>query len=206
MLDYHNALKEYKILLEKTDKRREKCLAFHAFLKDETNWLEAPASSRFHLPVKGGLLVHSVGVCKNLLRLKELFAPTLPDESCIICGLFHDVGKAGMPGIPLYLKKDMSDVNEENSFPYQINPLLSYSGIAMRSAYLLGRFIPLAQEELQAVLYHDGLYIPEGQAIAHKEEALTLLLHWADYWTAHIEEDKWPIRITPYKNKESTQT
>lgn len=199
MLQYNTAKKEYHALLNKTTDRKQECLSFHRFLEDHTNWLDAPASTKYHLPERGGLLVHSVGVCKNLLRLKNLLAPSLPEETCIICGLFHDVGKAGMPGIPLYIEKNQDDSPQNTRFPYTINQELSYTAVAMRSAYLIGRFIPLAQEELQAVLYHDGQYIPEGKPVAHREEALTLLLHWADYWTAHIEEDQWPVRITPWQ-------
>jgi len=29
----------------------------------------------------------------------------------------------------------------------------------------------------------------EGKHMTHKEEPLTILLHWADYWTAHIYEE-----------------
>ena len=31
--------------------------------------------------------------------------------------------------------------------------------------------------------------IEENKIVAHKEEPLTLLVHWADYWTAHIYEE-----------------
>ena len=31
--------------------------------------------------------------------------------------------------------------------------------------------------------------IEDNKIIAHKEEPLTLLVHWADYWTAHIYEE-----------------
>jgi hypothetical protein len=37
--------------------------------------------------------------------------------------------------------------------------------------------------------YHDGQYIDDNKVIAHKEEPLTLLVHWADYWTANVYEE-----------------
>ncbi len=194
-MDYKSSVEEYQKLLNSTSNRKKECLSFAHFLEEHTNWLTAPASTRFHLPQKGGLLFHSVGVCKNLLRLKELLAPTIPDDSCIISGLFHDVGKAGLPHKPLYHENTSENTR---SFPFKVNKELSSTAVAMRSAYLLARYLPLAPEELQAVLYHDGQYIPEGEFIAHQEEALTLLLHWADYWTAHIEEEGHPIRISSY--------
>jgi hypothetical protein len=62
-------------------------------------------------------------------------------------------------------------------------------GLAVRSLYLVAQYIPLSDEEAQAIAYHDGQYIDDNKIIAHKEEPLTLLLHWADYWTAHIYEE-----------------
>lgn len=48
---------------------------------------------------------------------------------------------------------------------------------------------PFSDAEAQAILYHDGLYINDNQGMKHREEPLTLLAHWADYWTAHIFEE-----------------
>jgi len=66
--------------------------------------------------------------------------------------------------------------------------------LAARSLYLVAKYIPLSDAEAQAILYHDGQYIDDNRCVAHKEEPLTLLAHWADYWTAHIfEEGRKPI-------------
>jgi len=54
---------------------------------------------------------------------------------------------------------------------------------------LVTKYIPLSDAEAQAILYHDGQYVEENRSIRHKEEPLTLLAHWADYWTAHIYEE-----------------
>lgn len=62
-------------------------------------------------------------------------------------------------------------------------------GLAVRSLYLVTKYIPLSDSEAQAIAYHDGQYINDNKVIAHKEEPLTLLLHWTDYWTAHIYEE-----------------
>jgi len=59
----------------------------------------------------------------------------------------------------------------------------------MRIWALISQYIPLSDAEAQAILYHDGQYIEENKVVAHKEEPLTLLVHWADYWTAHIYEE-----------------
>lgn len=42
--------------------------------------------------------------------------------------------------------------------------------LALRSMYLVSQYIPLTEAEAQAIAYHDGMYVPEGSAVAHKEE------------------------------------
>jgi len=76
--------------------REAAVVAFDQFLARETTWLVAPASTRFHLPHPGGLVEHSANVVRTLLRLRSLLAPDISEESCVIVGLYHDVGKVGI--------------------------------------------------------------------------------------------------------------
>ncbi len=69
------------------------------------------------------------------------------------------------------------------------NKNIASMGLAVRSLYLVSQYIALTDDEAQAVAYHDGQYISENKVVAHKERPLTLLLHYADYWTAHMYED-----------------
>ena len=93
----------YLHLLELTYDRRQQVLDFTDFLQRKTAYFTVPASTRYHLNVKGGLVEHSVNVAETLLRLRDSLAPDLEQESCVICSLYHDLGKAGMPGQPYYL-------------------------------------------------------------------------------------------------------
>lgn len=61
--------------------------------------------------------------------------------------------------------------------------------IANRSLYLVSKYIPLSDEEAQAILYHDGQYIAENRFITHKECPLTLLVTFADTWTCAVYEE-----------------
>jgi hypothetical protein len=179
----------YEILKRKVLDRKESFYRFISLLEGETTWLTSPASTRFHLAEEQGLLKHSVGVTETLLRFRDTFAPTITEESCVIVGLLHDVGKLGMPGKPLYLPNDNEWMVKNRGVRYRINPEVVAMGLAARSIYLISQYIPLSDAEAQAITYHDGQYVEENQIIAHKEEPLTLLLHWADYWTAHIYEE-----------------
>jgi len=184
-----NVLDLYNILQSKVIERKESFDAFITFLETKTTWLTSPASTKFHLAEERGLLKHSVGVAETLLRFREFLAPAISEESCVIVGLFHDVGKLGMPGKPYYLPSDNEWMVKNRGVRYMINPEVVAMGLATRSIYLISQYIPLTDAEAQAITYHDGQYIDDNKVIAHKEEPLTLLVHWADYWTAHVYEE-----------------
>jgi len=161
--------------------------AFIEMLETETAWLTAPASTRFHLSEEKGLLQHSVSVAENVLELRDLLAPAIPDESCIIVGLFHDVGKVGMPGKSYYLPNADKD-EVKRGIHYIVNRDLVHLDLATRSLYLVARYIDLAEDEIQAIRYHDGQYIAENRSVAHRETKLTRLLQYADNWTGCVLE------------------
>jgi 23S rRNA maturation-related 3'-5' exoribonuclease YhaM len=83
-------LERYEKLKRKVIERKDSFDRFLALLEGETTWLTSPASIRYHLAEERGLLKHSVGVAETLLRFREAFAPVIPEESCVIVGLFHD--------------------------------------------------------------------------------------------------------------------
>jgi len=182
-------MKRYEALKAKVVKRRQPFDEFIRFLEKETSWLTSPASTRFHLCEESGLLKHSVGVAETLLRLRATLAPEISEESCVIVGLLHDTGKVGTPGKPLYLPNENEWEKKNRGIMYKWNPGVTAMGLAVRSLYLVGKYLPLSDAEAQAICYHDGQYVAENEPAAQNEEPLTLLMHWADYWTAHIFED-----------------
>lgn len=185
--------KRYEALKKLVKVRSKPFLEFVAMLERDTSWLTSPASTRFHLNEPGGLLAHSVGVTETLLELRAALAPEITQESCVIVGLFHDVGKVGMPGCPQYLPNNNRWERENRGINYTINPDLVYMGVAVRSLYLVAKYIPLTDSESQAIVYHDGQYIDDNKSVGLREEPLTLLLHWADYWTMRVIEDQWEV-------------
>ena len=113
--DRYNALK-LKIM-----DRKEPFERFVAMLENETTWLTSPASTRFHLAEERGLLKHSVGVAETLLQFRGFLAPKISEESCVIVGLFHDVGKLGAPGKPFYLPNDNTWMVKNRGISYKTN-------------------------------------------------------------------------------------
>jgi hypothetical protein len=135
-------LQRYKTLKKKVIERKESFDRFLTLLERETTWLTSPASTRFHLAEEQGLLKHCVGVTETLLRFREFLAPAISEESCVIVGLLHNVGKLGMPGKPLYLPNDNEWMVKNRGVRYKINPDVVAMGLAVRSIYLVTQYPP----------------------------------------------------------------
>ncbi len=193
MIEFEALMQKYNRFFEQLDQRKEVVLKFRSFLENETCWLTAPASTRFHLNVERGLLIHSVGVTSNALVIKEKLAPDITDESVIITSLFHDLGKIGYPGKPYYLPNDNQWEVEKRGINYKVNPEIVFMNLAARSLYLVTQHIPLSEFEAQAIVAHDGLYATYGGVnnleYHHKECRLQMIVHFADKWTAAVEEE-----------------
>jgi 23S rRNA maturation-related 3'-5' exoribonuclease YhaM len=183
----------YNELFETITGRSQEVSAIRSFLEQQTNWLKAPASTRYHLNTEKGLLIHSVGVTINALRIKQLLAPDITDESVTIVALFHDAGKVGYAGKPYYLPND-NEYEKRRGINYKVNPDITHMSHAVRSLHLVSRFITLTEEEAQAIVAHDGLYPLHGGVnnldYHHRECRLQMLLHFADKWTAAVNEEQ----------------
>ena len=186
--------KRYEDLKAKVTRRAGEFADLIDYIETETSWLTAPASTRFHLCRENGLLEHSVNVAETLLRIKEALHPFIEDESCVIVALLHDLGKAGMPGEPLYLKNEPTERQARAgygpAYPYRFNNTLTYLSVPIRSLYIALPFIKLSEEEAQAIAYHDGQYVDDNRSVAKNESPLTLLLQYADNWCGFVVEDE----------------
>ena len=184
--------KRYEALKAKVKTRADEFADLIEFIETKTSWLTAPASTRFHLSKEGGLLEHSVNVAETLLRIKDTLYPIIDDESCVIVGLLHDLGKAGTPEAAQYLKNEPTARQRQYgygpTYPYSFNRDLTYLSVPVRSLYLALPYIYLTEEEAQAIVYHDGQYVEDNRSVAKNERPLTLLLQYADNWCGFIVE------------------
>jgi 23S rRNA maturation-related 3'-5' exoribonuclease YhaM len=83
----------YKHLLSKIKERKPAADKFVEVLHTQTTWLTSPASTKYHMNREGGLFEHSIGVAETLLQMRIALAPEISEESCVIVGLFHDIGR-----------------------------------------------------------------------------------------------------------------
>ena len=127
-----------------------------------------------------------------MLKIRAAIAPDISVESCVIVALLHDLGKVGMPGNPQYLVNEPSEKQQKYGYkpdaPYRFNKELTYLSVPVRSLYLASKYIDLYEQEVQAIIYHDGQYVDDNRSVATHEEPLTLLLQYADSWSGFVIE------------------
>lgn len=185
-------MRRYVKLKEKVVLRQHEFKKLCDFIETETSWLTSPASTRFHLCVEGGLLEHSCNVAENMIKIKNALMPSISDESCVIVALLHDLGKVGMPDNPQYLVNEPTERQKQYGYPastpFRFNTDLTYLSVPVRSIYLSLPYINLTEEEVQAIVYHDGQYVDDNKSVATKEAPLTLLLQYADSWSGFVVE------------------
>ena len=144
---------------------------------DELGFYEAPASSRFHLCRKGGLLEHSLNVYdvalflrERVIRLRPELEVQLPLDSVAICTLLHDVCKTDIykEGI-LSRKKD--DGYWEKYVGYQVDYNMGIPlGHGEKSVILLLSWgLELKPEEMLAIRWHMSAWDMPMQSPEHKE-------------------------------------
>jgi 23S rRNA maturation-related 3'-5' exoribonuclease YhaM len=158
---------------------------------EANGFFTAPCSSQYHGCYAGGLMEHSINVTKTMLKLRGIIAPQITEESCIIAGMFHDVGKAGYFGKQNYVPNILKGGKISEAKPFTSNGDRLNIPHQEASLHIVGKFIPLTEDEAFALLFHNGLYTPDGKAILGNETPLMLLLHFSDMWASRFIEGEY---------------
>lgn len=174
-----------------------------AFLA-KSDFFKAPASSRYHLSVPGGLCQHSVNVYEHLrdqylhyLEKNPEFTGLTPEqeETIAICGLLHDLCKIAYY-VPVKKSRKTGKLlpngkpEWEDYTGYDVDDKLPY-GHGEKSVYIISGFMKLTREEAMAIRWHMGPW-QEGEARdagnAFEMYPLALLTHFADMLATNIYE------------------
>lgn len=136
-------------ILSKDDKGR-----FVDYLLGD-GYFNAPASTKYHGAVPGGLVVHSIAVADALTGLTEKLGlkwerPCSPH----LIGLFHDLCK-----IDQYKKVEAPLFGLPSLYEYSNDQLIK--GHGDKSIILLSQFATLTMEEILCIRYHMGAYVNE---------------------------------------------
>lgn len=167
-------------------------------LDNETDFFYAPCSTRYHLCVEGGLVIHSLNVAKIFNQLCEIYKPNFTVESRYICALFHDIckyhcydpvkksrktGKLLPNGKPEW--EDYMGYDFVEEFPY---------GHGEKSVYILQKYMPITDEEAMAIRWHmgfsDSTFKGGQQSVSNAMKLYNViaLLHSADIIATASEE------------------
>lgn len=155
--DILRKLEIYEGILQKikSPERREKALSLFGDLAERL--ATCPASTRLEYVgcYPGGLIEHLINVTKTMLELKNVFKiddKILNNDSIIITGLLHDLGKLGSKDLEYYLPQ-RSSWHKEKGILFEINPLCQDVTVATRSVWWIQEHgIKLSPEELSAIL------------------------------------------------------
>lgn len=155
-----------------------------------TDFFVAPASSKFHLNVEGGLAYHSLRVYETFDKLCAMFQPKIPIDTRIIAALLHDVCK-----INLYqkVKEVVGEVrpyeykeyyNRDDEFPV---------GHGDKSVILmLQQGLELTNQEILMIRWHmamyDQSYYGNAEAVKKVCPEAKLLYFADDISTQYLEE------------------
>lgn len=154
---------------------------------ESTDFFEAPASSKYHLAVEGGLAKHSINVYLNLLKMAE---NKYKQDTLKIVALLHDVCK-----INIY-KKSVKNVQNKNgkwesTQTYIVDDSLPL-GHGEKSIIIIQKFIKLTEEEILAIRWHMGSFEPKENSkyvsAAFSKNSLAVLLHMADLKSTYLDE------------------
>ena len=166
----------------------------------QSDFFTAPASTRFHLSVEGGLVTHSIHVHERLKALcmaekqragkGDLTQQEL--ESVAIVGLLHDVCKVDFYDVEMRNRKN--EQGQWEKYPcYVVNDRLPY-GHGEKSVYMISGFMKLTREEAMAIRWHMGFSDNEfkagGFAVgnAFEQYPFAVLAHLADLQATYLDE------------------
>lgn len=128
---------------------------------ERLGFFSAPASTKFHLNTKGGLMQHSWNVCNTALMLREQMvtmkpelASQLPVESVIIASLLHDVCKSN-----IYKDAILNRKNDQGYWEKVPGYEVDYSSLPLGHGeksviMLLTLGLKLTKDEMLAIRWH----------------------------------------------------
>ena len=209
-LTEENLATNWKDLMEVINKkfrgnRRQKLLAMYEGFQDRIMFAPASGTEHFHNCFIGGYVDHVLRVIKCSEHLYSLWREMEADmsgytfEELMFAALNHDLGKIGDKAHDYYIPNQSEWHRKNQGKIYNINPEIQNMSVPHRSLWLLQEFgITYSQNEMIAIMVHDGLY-DEGNAAYLKtwdkdrklKNHMPLLLHQADHMASMIEFENW---------------
>lgn len=150
---------------------------------EKTDFFVAPASTRFHGAIEGGLLEHSLKVYEILNeKIKKQDIIEVNEDTIIIVALLHDICKVNFYKVDYRNAKNARGEWEKVPY-YTVEDTIPY-GHGEKSVMMLTEYIKLTPEEKYCIRWHMGFSEPKESyttlGLAYKKYPLALLVNEAD--------------------------
>lgn len=169
------------------------------------NLMLSPASGNkgFHNAYDGGYIDHIFNVCKNALKVKELFVSAggkidFTDEELLFAALHHDLGKLGIKGELHYVPNDSKWHIENRGEYYKRNENITFMSITDRTFFTLNHYgITYNEKEYFGIKLTDGMFDEDNEKYYKTFDlskslkyTIQYVLHWADYMSTIVERQE----------------
>ena len=157
---------------------------------ESTDFLKAPASTRFHGNFEGGLLEHSMKVYEILKeKLNNTPVPmNISEDTIKIVALLHDICKVNYYKVDYRNAKNDLGVWEKVPY-YTVEDTIPY-GHGEKSVMMITEYMKLTVEEKYAIRWHMGLSEPKELygtlSAAFSKYPLALMLFEADLEATYL--------------------
>lgn len=185
-----------------TGERLEKLLHMYSMEELGGNLAVSPASGskHYHNAHVGGYIDHIFNVCKNSMKMKELFIAQggivdFTDEELIFCALHHDLGKLGIKGEMHYIPNDNDWQVKNQGKLFKSNDTITYMTLTDRTFFTLNQYgISYNEKEYFGIKLTDGMFDEDNQKYLAGHDIkkaprykIQYILHWADWMSTVIE-------------------
>ena len=221
MIDLERNKEDFLTLIGEIKRVPEEQLKYLTDFLDSNGFFTAPASTSYHSCFDGGLCWHSLRV---FFRLVELSKDAFPLETLVIVALLHDMDKMftyqKMAKNEKVYSENGSKQDELGRFDWvakmgytkrPVEDRFVFGTHGQNCAYLVSKFLPLADIEYSAIVNHMG-GMEEGTVPSNvltevfNRNKLALLLHTADMLATYMDESKNPEDINyPEPEEENEQ-
>ena len=209
MINIEENWEKYKKLLRSVNRNGIEDLITYL---EATDFRIAPASTIYHMNVKGGLCQHSLNVYDNLETLSQLYEVDLSEESIILVALLHDLAKVDFYERQIRNQKqycengkqydDNGRFNWISVSYYKIKDSMErpnvYSEHGVCSFLIANKWVHLKEDEIVAIINHHMDLDKSGYPRTDISEIynrypLASLLHVADTLATYLNEN--PYRV-----------
>lgn len=162
------------------------------YLVNDTDFLTAPASTKFHGNFPGGLLVHSYTVTKRMSELSKLSGISnyeTTDESITLTGIFHDLCKVNTYEKLIEGTNITIIYNSSNPFGYQHKEELITGFHGPKSVFILQKYVNMKNWEATAIMCHMGNFESKDSSKVFETNHLAWILHAADEAATFIDKN-----------------